>query len=104
MKKLMISAMIVLAAACAKEDAPADAGAAGVQRCRINDLRIGELTLQVRNTSFDKTLPFLRGFVFGIFRKVAVGTGFSDGRYDGRTVHGFHFVQFGAQLSRAENC
>jgi hypothetical protein len=27
MKKLMIAAMLVLAAACAKEDAPADAGA-----------------------------------------------------------------------------
>ena len=46
--------------------------AAGIEHRRIDDLRIGELGFDERDSTFDKALPFLGGVVVGIFGDVAV--------------------------------
>src|SRR3546814_9250761 len=54
-----------------ERDGRAEHDAVARQRRRIDHLRARKLVLQVADRRFDLALTFLRGVIFGIFRKVA---------------------------------
>jgi hypothetical protein len=52
--------------------------AVGVQIGRIDDLRSGQLALDVLDAAFDEALLVLGGLVLGVLRQVALGARFGD--------------------------
>jgi hypothetical protein len=72
--------------------------AVGVERLRIDDLRVGQLAFQVGNAAFDEALLFLGGVVFGVLRQVALRTRLGDRLDHGGPLHGFQMLQLGAQF------
>jgi len=58
-----------------------------VQGGGVDDLGIGKRAFKFFDTAFDKCLALARGVVFGIFRQVALCTGFGNGIDDfGRSI------------------
>ena len=64
---------------------------------RIDDLRAGQLRLDLGNAALDKALLFLGRVVFGVFRQIALRARFRDRIDDRRTLNRFQALQFVAQ-------
>src|SRR4029079_7800080 len=55
----------------------------GIDVLRVDDLRGGELALDLEDAAFDEALLVLGGLVLGVLGQVALGTRFGDGLDDG---------------------
>ncbi|CAE6772464.1 hypothetical protein NSPZN2_40355 [Nitrospira defluvii] len=63
----------------------------------VDDPAVGQLALQLGQSSLNEALAFLRRIVFGVFAQVAVCAGFRDGLDDPRSLHLVQPIQFGLQ-------
>ena len=59
----------------------------------VDDLGGGGDFLKLGDAAFDEGLAFARGVVFGVFREIAMATGFRDGADDGGAFRAFEVAQ-----------
>ncbi len=69
----------------------------GIEQRRIDDLRITELRLDLRDPTLDEALALLRGVVFRVLRKVAMGPRLGDRVNDSRPIDRLQSVKLGAE-------
>jgi len=68
--------------------------AIGVDRRRIDHLRVGELGFDFGDAALDEALPLLRGIVVGILREITMRARFRDRLDDRRSLDRSQPVQF----------